>query len=163
MIEVLPLLSQRLPDVVLVVAGTGPEEARLRSQARRHKARVIFAGHVQDERVAEVYSTADVFVLPSADRWLGLDTEGLGVVLLEAAACGVPSVAGASGGTSEAVVQGRTGFVVDARDKGALTKAVAWTLEHPEQARRMGAAGRAYVESEFSRRELPTSLTEWLR
>ncbi|HEX2240608.1 MAG TPA: glycosyltransferase family 4 protein, partial [Actinomycetota bacterium] len=160
-IALLPRLSSEF-DVVLVVAGTGPEERKLRQLADRVRARAIFTGRVPHDDAPALYALADVFVLAVVDRWRGLDVEGLGVVLLEAAACGTPCVTGKSGGTSEAVIDGKTGFVVDAADSDQLYEAVHRLLSDPEQARAMGAAGRRFVIRRFARRPLPQSLLDWL-
>ena len=162
LIRALPELCARVPNALLVVAGTGPQLDDLKRLAARERAPVVFAGRVPDEEAPAVYAAASVFALPVADRWLGLEVEGLGVVLLEAAACGVPCVTGRSGGTPEAVIDGQTGFVVDARDQAALIDRVAWLLENPVEARTLGAAGRAHVEGEFTQRPLPPSLLQWL-
>lgn len=161
LIRTLPEIEQRVPGVTLVLAGGGPEEKALRREAARVPQRVVFAGRVPDEEAPSTYAAADVFALPVADRWRGLDTEGLGVVLLEAAASGVPCVTGRSGGTSEAVVDGVTGFVIDAREPRRLAEAVARLLEDPELARRMGRAGRRHVSDEFGGR-IPEALGQWL-
>ncbi|MDQ4125500.1 MAG: glycosyltransferase, partial [Actinomycetota bacterium] len=88
-------------------------------------------------------------------------TEGLGVVLLEASACEVPCVTGRSGGTPEAVVDGVTGFVVDARDRDRLAGAIVRLLEDRDLARRLGRSGRRHVSDEFGGR-IPKALTQWL-
>ena len=159
LIDVLPEVRRRVPDTVFVVAGTGPERRRLERRAGQG---VIFAGRVDDDDAPGVYAAADVFCLPVADRWFGLDTEGLGVVLLEAAACESPCVTGRSGGTPEAVVEGETGFVIDARDPRALVDALCAVLEEQETARSMGRQGREHVITEFSNRRLPERLMQWL-
>lgn len=161
LIQAMPDIARRVPTAVALVAGTGPEERNLRSLARRLGAPVVFTGRIPEEQAPDVYAAADVFALPVADRWFGLEMEGLGVVLLEAAACGVPAVTGRSGGTPEAVLDGESGFVVDARERKALVDKIAWLLEHPQRAREMGQAGRGHVEANFSR-ELPPSLHDWL-
>lgn len=161
MIEAMSAVSAAVPEAVLLVAGTGPEERRLRQLADRGDARVVFAGRVRDEDAGAVYALADVFALPVVDRWFGLEAEGLGVVLLEAAACEVPCVTGRSGGTPEAVLDGVTGRVIDARDPGALAEAVTSLLRDPERAAEMGRAGRAYVEAVFATGP-PSALTDWL-
>ncbi|MGH2748497.1 MAG: glycosyltransferase family 4 protein [Actinomycetota bacterium] len=160
LIDALDALNERVPGVVLVVAGTGPEERKLRARASNKNARVVFAGRVPDEDAPATYALADVFALPVVDRYRGLEVEGLGVVLLEASACGVPCVTGRSGGTPEAVVDGVTGFVVDASDRDRLADRIAWLLEHPDEATVMGAAGRAHVAEEFT--GPPVALTTWL-
>jgi phosphatidylinositol alpha-1,6-mannosyltransferase len=161
LIDALPDIARRVPGAVLVVAGSGPQEASLRRRARRSGARVIFTGRVSDSDAPRLYAAADVFALAVADRWWGLEVEGLGVVLLEAAACGVPCVTGRSGGTPEAVLDGITGRVVDARDRPVLMDALAGLLERPEAAVAMGLAGREHVSSRFSGR-IPEALLNWL-
>ena len=85
------------------------------------------------------------------NRWGGLEQEGFGIVFLEAAACGVPQVAGRSGGAHEAVEHEVTGYVVDRPDDPRdVAAAIERLLADPEQARRMGAAGRERAVREFS-------------
>ncbi len=162
LIDAMPALAARVPGAVLVVAGTGPQKRRLERRAARRAAEVVFTGPVSEQDAPALYAAADVFVLPVADRWFGLDVEGLGVALLEAQACGTPCVTGRSGGTQEAVVDGETGFVIDARAAESLLDRVAWLLERPEAAARMGAAGRAHVVERFARSKPPQALLEWL-
>lgn len=162
LIKALPLINQRVPDAVVVVAGTGPELKQLERLAARTPGRVVFAGRVPDPDAPSTYALADVFALPVADRYRGLEIEGLGVVLLEAQACGTPCVTGRSGGTPEAVVDGATGYVVDASDLGALADRIAHLLEHPRLARDMGAQGRLHVASEFAATAPPEPLLAWL-
>ncbi len=123
---------------------------------------MIFLDRVAEDDAPALFAAADVFALPVADRWFGLDIEGLGVVLLEAAACGTACVTGISGGTPEAVVDGETGYVIDATDRGRLVSSLATLLEDREQADVMGANGRAYVHHEFAARRLPPSFLDWL-
>jgi phosphatidylinositol alpha-1,6-mannosyltransferase len=162
LIRVMPEIAGGVPEAILVVAGTGPQERRLRRLALRTRTPVVFTGRVAHEDAPGVYAMADVFALPVADRWFGLDIEGLGMVLLEAAACGVACVTGRSGGTPEAVIDGETGFVVDAHDGEELAAAIVRLLADGQTARKMGEAGRAYVEAEFSASLPPKPLLEWL-
>jgi phosphatidylinositol alpha-1,6-mannosyltransferase len=161
LLDALPELAASFPDVVVVVAGTGPQGRRLRYRARRVE-RVVFTGRVAPDDAAELHASASVFALPVVDRWWGLDTEGLGVALLEAQASGVPCVTGRSGGTPEAVVDGETGFVVDARNRSELVQALAYLLGNREAARAMGAAGREHVARNFAAQPLPRLLLDWL-
>jgi phosphatidyl-myo-inositol dimannoside synthase len=88
--------------------------------------------------------------MPCRTRWLGMDLEALGVVFLEAAATGLPVVAGRSGGAPETVVEGVTGTVVDGRRAAEVGDAVASLLADLPGSRAMGQAGRRRVEQEFS-------------
>jgi phosphatidylinositol alpha-1,6-mannosyltransferase len=162
LIAALPAINERVPEAVVVIAGTGPEQDRLEKLAHASTGRVIVAGRVEDADAPAYYALAEVFALPVADRYFGLEIEGLGVVLLEAAASGTPCVTGRSGGTPEAVLDSSTGFVVDAKDLNQLSDRIAWLLEHPERATEMGLAGREHVRKEFSALELPASFLAWL-
>jgi phosphatidylinositol alpha-1,6-mannosyltransferase len=141
-----------LPDVQLAIAGAGRDRARLQRRARDQdlERRVRFLGRVRDDDTfPQLYASADVFAMPCRDRWGGLEAEGFGIVFLEAAAAGVPVVAGRSGGSHEAVLDGATGFVVDGRAldvRGALEA----LLADEEMRTRMGAAARARAVAEFS-------------
>ena len=161
LIRALPTIRRAVPDARVVIAGTGPEEKKLRAIAAVQGDRVLFTGRVPDEDAPGLYASADVFALPVADRWRGLEIEGLGVVLLEAAACGVPCVTGISGGTPEAVIDGETGFVIDATDEAVLAARITWLLTNPQRATRMGQAGRAHVAQNFGG-AIPEALEAWL-
>ncbi|MGH2779367.1 MAG: glycosyltransferase family 4 protein [Actinomycetota bacterium] len=162
LIKILPDINERVPEAVVVVAGTGPELGKLEKLAKTSPGRVIIAGRIPDEEAPALYALADVFALPVVDRYRGLEIEGLGVVLLEAAACGTPCVTGRSGGTPEAVVDGMTGYVVDASDLDELRERITHLLERPQLARTMGLRGREHVAKEFSASDLPEPLLEWL-
>ena len=162
LIRIMETVGSRVPDSVLVVAGTGPEEGRLRDLAATSSGKVVFTGRVPDALVPQVYALADVFALAVADRYGGLEAEGLGIVLLEAAACAVPCVTGRSGGTPEAVIDGKTGFVVDANDTDAFADRISGLLENEHLSRQMGTAGRAHVLDGFSAEGRLRPLTEWL-
>ncbi len=88
--------------------------------------------------------------MPCRTRRGGLDVEGLGMVFLEAAACGLPVVAGTSGGAPEAVQDGVTGHVVDPRSPAAVAAALTGLLDDHARSAAMGAAGRAWVEQRWS-------------
>jgi phosphatidylinositol alpha-1,6-mannosyltransferase len=105
---------------------------------------------VADADLPALYGCADVFAMLCRDRWGGLEAEGYGIVFVEAAACGVPSVAGRSGGSAEAVVDGETGFVVEPRDVGAVRAALDRLLRDDELRARMAAAARTRAATELS-------------
>lgn len=163
LIDVMPEVARRVPGAVLVVGGTGPQERKLRRRAARRGSPVLFAGRVPDADAPAMYATADVFALPVVDRWFGLEIEGLGVVLLEASACGTPCVTGTSGGTPEAVLNNKTGFVIDATDRAWLANALVQLLVDDPLRHRMGIAARDHVEREFSSSLPPKPLLDWMR
>jgi phosphatidylinositol alpha-1,6-mannosyltransferase len=159
-----PRVVARVPEARLLLVGGGPYERRLRRLAAASPVadRIHLAGEVAWEELPAHYAAADVFAMPCRTRWLGLDLEALGVVFLEAAATGLPVVAGRSGGAPETVVEGVTGTVVDGRRPGPVADAVAGLLADPDRARAMGAAGRHRVEDEFSWPAVVTRLQQLL-
>lgn len=161
LIAALPDIERRVPRARLVVAGTGPEQARLKKLAGDTDS-VVFTGRVPDELAPNVYAMADVFALAVSDRYRGLEVEGLGIVLLEAAACEVPCVTGRSGGTPEAVLDGATGFVVDATDRAALVDRIAGILENPQLGKQLGRSGRKHVIENFYDTSRLKPLLDWL-
>ena len=152
LIRSVPALLAGLPDLRLLIVGDGPDRNRLEELTRALALtdRVIFAGNVPWAELPGHYSAGDVFAMPCRTRGSGLDVEGLGLVFLEAAASGLPVVAGASGGAPETVQQGRTGLVVDGRDVAAVADATASLLADPRRAQQWGANGRAWVSSEWN-------------
>ncbi|MGY1643287.1 glycosyltransferase family 4 protein [Geodermatophilus sp. SYSU D00703] len=148
-----PRVLERHPDARLLLVGGGPLETRLRRAVaeRGLSESVVLTGPVPPDRLPEHYAAGDVFAMPCRTRRRGLDVEGLGMVYLEAAACGLPVVAGTSGGAPETVREGVTGHVVaDPRSPDGVAATIAGLLDDPDRARRMGAAGRAWVEERWS-------------
>jgi phosphatidylinositol alpha-1,6-mannosyltransferase len=139
-----------LPGVHVAIAGSGRDRARLEGLARRFSDRVHFLGRVSDDDLPSLYGCADVFAMLCRDRWGGLEAEGFGIVFLEAAAAGVPAIAGRSGGSAEAVVDGATGYVVEPRDVRAVRARLVQLLDDDALRHRLGAAGRQRVEHELS-------------
>jgi phosphatidylinositol alpha-1,6-mannosyltransferase len=128
--------------------GKGRKEDDLRKLAARLGVRTRFAVDVPWSELPGLYRQMDVFAMPCKSRWGGLEVEGLGLVFLEAAATGLPVLAGDSGGSPETVIAGETGFVV--HDVADIVEGLGMVLGDPEWARRMGAAGRALVERNFT-------------
>ena len=144
-------IRKRIDGAVLVIVGGGPYEKTLRELARRSgvEEHVVFTGTVPSAELAAHHTIADVFAMPSRTRGAGLDVEGLGIVYLEASACGVPVIAGMSGGAPETVLQNKTGLVVDGRSVEQITEAVANILGDRALAASMGMAGRRWVQSSW--------------
>ncbi|HWE65804.1 MAG TPA: glycosyltransferase family 4 protein, partial [Acidimicrobiales bacterium] len=150
LIEAAGRLTPSFPDLVVAIGGDGRELPRLRRQADASPAAVTLLGRVSDEDRAALLGAADIFVMACRNRWGGLEQEGFGIVFLEAAAAGVPQVAGLSGGAAEAVVDGVTGLVVaEPQDPGRVAEALRTLLVDPKLRKRMGVAGRARAQGSF--------------
>jgi len=164
LIQAWPEVVARVPEARLLLVGGGPSARRLRRLAAASPVadRIHLAGEVAWEDLPAHYAAGDVFAMPCRTRWLGLDLEALGVVFLEAAATGLPVVAGRSGGAPETVVEGETGTVVDGRRPGPVAAAVAGLLADPARARALGAAGRRRVEAEFAWKAVVARLEQLL-
>jgi len=146
-LSALRLTASEFPAARFLIAGEGPLQASLIQQSLRLglEGKIFFLGHRRN--LSQVYSALDVFVLSS--RW-----EGLPLVVLEAMAAGKPVVATAVPGTAEAMVEGKTGFLVALGDHSALADKIQRLLSDGELRRRMGEAGRRRVEREFDRERM---------
>ncbi|HZA85786.1 MAG TPA: glycosyltransferase, partial [Acidimicrobiales bacterium] len=150
LIEAAARLAPRRPDLVVAIGGTGRDLGRLERLAARTGAPVRLLGRVPDDDLPAFYGCADVFAMLCRNRWGGLEQEGFGIVFLEAAACGIPQVAGQSGGAAEAVHDGSTGVVVDRpSEPDAVIRALAQLLDDPVRGAAMGRAARARAVGEF--------------
>lgn len=146
----LPLLSERGIDAHHAIIGIGDEEDYLRQIAQENGVadRVHFLGHVESGDLPRWYCAADVFAMPN--RQVGRDTEGFGMVYVEAGACGTPSVAGNAGGTGSAVLDGVTGIRVDGDDLDAVTEALDRILSDEAYASALGKAALERARDELS-------------
>lgn len=142
LIGALPGIRRYAPGAHLVIVGEGPYEGRLKRLAAAVPG-VVFTGRVAREELRDIVAAADVFAMPARTRFGGLDVEGLGIVYLEAQACGVPVVAGESGGAPETVAPG-AGIVVDGRNVDAVASAIVRLLDDDT------STGRAHVQQAFS-------------
>ncbi|MFD4243549.1 glycosyltransferase family 4 protein [Streptomyces sp. NPDC058525] len=162
LIRAMPQIRRTVPDAALLVVGRGPDERRLRRLADRHApGSVVFAGGLDHSETPACYAAADVFAMPCRTRRAGLEAEGLGIVFLEASATGLPVLAGDSGGAPDAVLDGQAGRVVDGRDVAGVAEALAELIISPGRAA-MGAAGRRWVEEEWSWEASSRHLTQLL-
>ncbi len=152
-LQALPAILARAPDVHYAVAGAGAaaERAKLERLAEQLgvAGRVQFLGEVSERDLPALYGLATVYVGASrrAER---IGVEGFGISLVEASACGLPVVAGNSGGVPDAVRDGETGFLVPPEDPAAFSDAICRLLADDELARRVGAAGRRAVETYYN-------------
>jgi glycosyltransferase involved in cell wall biosynthesis len=143
-------LQSSASSVKLLIVGSGPRESHLKSLTTKMKLKdkVVFAGEVTEKELLTCYSRADVFVLSSIVDSKG-DTEGLGVVLLEAMATGKPVVATNVGGIPEAVADKETGLLIQQKNSIALKRAIQTILSNPTLGDTLGKNGRKWVRRNF--------------
>ena len=151
LVRALPMIRSQVPGTALLLVGGGPDGPRLRRLAGELDVAddVVFTGSVPWEQLPAHYDAGDVFAMPCRSRRAGLEVEGLGIVFLEASATGLPVVAGRSGGSPDAVLEGRTGTVIDGTRVREVARAVGELLADPDRARELGRAGREWVEREW--------------
>ncbi len=136
-----------IPNAHLLLVGEGPYRGHLEKLAKKFELaeNVTFLGRIQYEELPRYICVGDIFAMPSRSRFFGLEVEGLGIVYLEASACGLPVIAGNSGGAPDAVLEGITGLVVDGLDNGAIAAALLTLLENEAKAKAMGEGGRKWI------------------
>ncbi|KAM3113961.1 glycosyltransferase family 4 protein [Phormidesmis sp. 146-33] len=150
LLEALPIVLAK-QSVRLRIVGKGILELEIRTQCKdlRLESVVDFLGFVTKEELANEYATCDVFVLPAIVDSKG-DTEGLGVVLIEALAHEKPVIASAVGGIVDVICSGKTGWLIPEKDPVALAQAILTVLEDPVSAQELGCAGLNDVQTRFS-------------
>ncbi len=157
------MLSRTRPRLQVLIAGAGRDSKRLQKLIDETRAPVRLLGRVPGDDLPALYGCADVSAMLCRTRWLGLEQEGFGIVFSEAAACGVPQVAGESGGAAEAVADGITGLVVDEpRDEVAVADALFRILDDHELRMSMAEASRQRAVDEFDYDVLTRRLAEVL-
>ena len=149
-IDVMPLLVKRFPDLKYLIVGGGAHRARLEAKvgALGVAANVIFAGYVPESEKVAHYNLADVYVMPSSG-------EGFGIVLIEAAACGIPVVGSQADGSREALLDGKLGCLVDPKRPEELIQAVANVLDRAPSRQRLHAVNL------FSIRNFNARVAHW--
>jgi len=162
--KVLHAMPQLPQDVVYLIGGTGREESRLRQITAdlNLEDRVHFLGFVPDEDLPTLYNLCDVFVMPNRvteGTALAGDIEGFGITFIEAGACEKPVIAGRSGGAVEAVMDGKTGILVDPTSDQEIANAILQFLNDPQLANQMGQQARKRIQKELDWRIL-TKLVE---
>jgi phosphatidylinositol alpha-1,6-mannosyltransferase len=151
LITAMPEILREIPDAHLLLIGEGPYRQYLESQVKKLQidSHVSFIGRISYADLPRYICLGEVFAMPARSRLAGLEVEGLGIVYLEASACGLPVIAGNSGGAPDAVREGVTGFVIDGRNPQAVAQSITELLAAPERARTMGLAGRAWIIEEW--------------
>lgn len=152
LIQSLSLIREKIPNIHLLLVGEGGYRNHLEKLIAAKDLRdcVTFVGRVPYPKLPEYFRCGDIFAMPSRSRLGGLEVEGLGIVYLEASSCGLPVIAGDSGGAPDAVVDGVTGIVVDGTNVNAIADAIVRVLSDPNKRKAMGTAGREWVLLEWT-------------
>ena len=149
-LQALKEIVRKVPNVVYLVGGSGPDSFRLKELCDKLGLRehVMFLGRIPEEELPYYYSLADVFVMPAKSD--PPDVEGFGIVFLEANACKTPVIGSKSGGIPDAIVNGETGLLVDENNTEQLTTAIWKLITNNKLSRKMGEAGRKRILSEIN-------------
>lgn len=147
LIKALTKIKKAIPNAHILFVGQGPYESHLRKLAHECgvEGSITFIGRIQYADLPRYIGAGDLFAMPSRSRMAGLEVEGLGIVYLEASACGLPVVGGLSGGAPDAVLEGVTGLSVDGTDSDAIADACVRILSDSELAQTMGSNGRNWI------------------
>ena len=151
LVESLPKILSAVSDAHLLFIGEGPYRDYLMKRADELgvAGAITFIGRIQYAQLPRYICVGDIFAMPSRSRLAGLEVEGLGIVYLEASACGLAVIGGKSGGAPDAVLEGETGFAVDGSSADAVADAAIKLLHNPELAKAMGARGRQWIIDEW--------------
>ena len=159
LIEAAAALAPTNPQLRVMIGGTGREQAKLQRLIDSSKAPATLLGRLSDDDVVGLYAAADLMAMLCSSRWWGLEQEGFGIVFLEAAAMGLPQVAGRSGGASEAVLDGTTGRIVDdPLDVDAVAASLQTLLDNGALRSQLGQAARIRAVDDFEYDVLATRL-----
>ncbi len=147
LIEAMPEILKSVRQAHLLLVGEGPYREHLQKLVAKHNldAAVTFIGRIQYKELPNYICVGDIFAMPSRSRLMGLEVEGLGIVYLEASSCGLPVLAGNSGGAPDAVLQNETGLVVNGTDAKQIASASIELLTKVESSQKMGVRGRQWI------------------
>ena len=147
LIQAMPEILKRVPDAHILMVGQGPYLSHLKKLVQELNLvdHVSFIGRIQFAQLPQYICAGDIFAMPSRSRFFGLEVEGLGIVYLEASACGLPVIAGSSGGAPDAVLVGVTGMVVDGENNQEIAAGAIKLLQDLPASKAMGLAGREWI------------------
>lgn len=141
--------EEKAKNLIYFIAGAGPREEYLKGLVPlRYAKKIIFLGELSEEEKWAWLRLCDIFIMPSRD--ISGDFEGFGIVYLEANLCGKPVIAGNSGGVKDAVIDGKTGIMVDPEKVDSIGSAITVLLDNPELRDKLGQQGRERALKEFN-------------
>lgn len=153
------------PEFYYLVCGDGPDRKHLETLRREYRLdhHVGFLGKVTDESLNDIYNVSDVFILNSRHDRVAPNFEGFGIVLLEAAACGKPSIAGKSGGMPEVVSHLETGWLVNPEDEHELSQVIIQAMDSESTRRQFGISARNRIIEKFTWDHIAASVIAEMR
>jgi phosphatidylinositol alpha-1,6-mannosyltransferase len=165
LLESLPPVFRTVPESICLIAGRGPERPDLIAQAEHLglKEKILFPGFVPEDDLKALFHLASLFVLTPAAIGATGDEEGFGIVFLEAAACGLPAVAGRTGGVPEAVVENETGLLVSPESRAEVTEAILRLLQDRKLAFTLSEKARKRVSLDFRRGRMAAGILDIFR
>ena len=134
-------------EIKLNILGFGKQENYLKKLAGISSAKVTFFDDLQEGNNSDFYKSIDIFAMPSTSKYFGIEFEGLGLVYLEAGTYGLPVIVGASGGSIETILPGRSGFVVSSPT--LLKEAILYFINNPEKIEEFGKASKKFIEENY--------------
>lgn len=146
-IEVLPEITKKFPNLIYVVAGAGEDEKFLKKLAKNQK-NIVFLNEISEEEKWGWLEVCDIFIQPTREEDGNFD--GFGIVYLEANLAGKPVIAGDSGGVGDAVENGLNGLLVDPNDKEDIKNAIIKLIEDKKMRQKIGEQGKKRAQKEFS-------------
>ncbi len=151
-IKVMPHVLEKVSNVVYIIIGEGEDKSRLKNLVEELKLgdRVIFTGYIPNKELPCYYNACDVFIMPSREIPEEGDAEGFGIVYLEANACGKPVIGGKSGGIPDAIMDGKTGLLVDPHSEEEIAQALIKLLSDEDYAQKLGQNGLDRVRKELT-------------
>ncbi len=151
LIKAMKIMIEKYPDIKLIIGGKGPEMDNLVELIHELKLNenIQMIGYIESELLPYYYASADVFVIPSIIDSSG-DTEGLGLVTVEAMACETPVIGSNVGGITDVIDDEETGFLVEQKNSEEIADKIIFYLDNPEKARQFGIAGAKKAREIFN-------------
>jgi phosphatidylinositol alpha-1,6-mannosyltransferase len=162
-IKILPRVVNICPEVKYLVVGTGQEEENLKKMCVDFgiQKNVVFIGEIKQEQIVEHYNLCDIFIMPNREV-KDKNTEGFGIVFLEANACGKPVIGGNAGGVPSAIKDGYNGFLVDGNNEDDILEKTMLLLKDDQLRERMGQNGLEWVKK-FNYKKLVADLESFVK
>ncbi len=141
-------INQEGYEIKLNILGFGKQENYLKKLAGITSAEVTFFDDLEEEENSNFYKSIDIFAMPSTSKYFGIEYEGLGLVYLEAGSYGMPVIVGASGGSIETILPGRSGFVVSSPK--LLKEAILYFINNPQKIEEFGNESKKFVKENYN-------------